>query len=64
MAEREKPMADKTKLDRLKGLLAKKKAERQKVLDDLYRDVTHLYSETEAERFERIMNTPEAWTKL
>ena len=57
-------MTAQSKLDKLRDLLAKKKAERQKVLDDLYRDVTHLYSETEAERFERIMNTPEAWTKL
>jgi len=57
------PSEKESKLQKLKDLLAKKKAERQKVLDGIYvKNVD--YQESEAERFERIMNTPEAWTKL
>jgi len=50
-------------LERYRELLKRKKAAREKMLDERYADAVD-YAETEEERTRRVMGDPDAWTKL
>ena len=48
-------------LDKLRALIERRKAERQKVIDSRYPELVESRTETEEERFDRIYNDPSAW---